>query len=182
MRLSLSVPDALWLRARETYPIFGDSRLVQAAIECMIADSRPNYLEGPPPEAADRIRRLQTRLTSEARSAFNAGYDSGLALAEVVDWSILEQLAAAHWRLDDLLNAPRPGGLADSMRALLVERNDQPTAQFIAELERCKSARKDADLRRVATFASGLLLALRQCFEAGDVAMVADDVEDVVSR
>src|SRR2546429_8655880 len=31
MRLSLSVPDALWLRARETCPATPPSRLVQAA-------------------------------------------------------------------------------------------------------------------------------------------------------
>src|SRR5436189_226365 len=54
MRLSLYVPDALWLRARETYRIAGNSRLVQAALECLVADGRPGYLEGPPPAAGPR--------------------------------------------------------------------------------------------------------------------------------
>jgi hypothetical protein len=181
MRLSFSVPDALWLRARETYPIFGDSRLVQVAMECLISDSRPNYLEGPPPQSADRLRGLQARLSSEARSAFEAGYDAGLDLAEVLDWWTLDQLAAAHWHLDELLSSPAAAGLADSMRALLVQRDDQASASFVAELDRGRKCWKDADLRRVATFASGLVLALRHCFEAGDVAVVATDVQDVAA-
>ena len=105
MRLSFSVPDALWLRARETYPIFGDSRLVQLAMECLVSDSRPNYLEGPPPESADRLRGIQARLSREARSAFEAGYDAGLDLADVLDWWALDQLAAVmrkHLGLDGL--------------------------------------------------------------------------------
>jgi len=181
MRLSFSVPDALWLRARETYPIFGDSRLVHVAMECLISDSRPNYLEGPPPESADRIRGLQARLSREARSVFEAGYDAGLDLADVLDWWTLDQLAAAHWHLDDLLSSPAAAGLADSMRALLVQRDDQASASFVAELERGRRRWKDADLGRVATFASGLVLALRNCFEAGDVAVVAADVQDVAA-
>ena len=181
MRLSFSVPDALWLRARETYPIFGDSRLVHVAMECLISDSRPNYLEGPPPESADRIRGLQARLSREARSVFEAGYDAGLDLADVLDWWTLDQLAAAHWHLDDLLSSPAAAGLADSMRALLVQRDDQASASFVAELERGRRRWKDADLGRVATFASGLVLALRHCFEAGDRAVVAADVQDVAA-
>jgi len=181
MRLSFSVPDALWLRARETYPIFGDSRLVHVAMECLISDSRPNYLEGPPPESADRIRGLQARLSREARSVFEAGYDAGLDLADVLDWWTLDQLAAAHWHLDDLLSSPAAAGLADSMRALLVQRDDQASASFVAELERGRRRWKDADLGRVATFASGLVLALRHCFEAGDAAAVAADVQDVAA-
>jgi hypothetical protein len=181
MRLSFSVPDALWLRARETYPMFGDSRLVQVAMECLISDSRPDYLEGPPPESADRLRGLQARLSREARSAFGAGYDAGLDLADVLDWWTLDQLAAARWHLDDLLSSPAAAGLADSMLALLVQRDDQASAGFVAELERGRRCWKDADLRRVATFASGLVLALRHCFEAGDVAVVATNVQDVAA-
>lgn len=181
MRLSFSVPDALWRRARETYPMFGDSRLVQVAMECLISDSRPNYLEGPPSESADRLRGLQARLSREARSAFEAGYDAGLDVAEVLDWWTLDQLAAAHWHPDDLLSSPATAGLADSMRALLVQRDDQASAGFVAELERGRRCWKDADLRRVATFASGLVLALRHRFEAGDVAAVATDVQDVAA-
>lgn len=177
MKLSFSVPDALWLRARETYPIFGDSRLVQAAMECLIADSRPNYLEGPPPESTDRLRRLRVRLSSEARAAFEAGYNAGLDLAEVLDWWVLDRLAAAHWHLDDLLSSQSACGLAESMRTQLVERSDQACAAFVDELERGKSSRQNADLRRVATFASGMALALRHCFEASVVAVMADDAQ-----
>lgn len=177
MKLSFSVPDALWLRARETYPIFGDSRLVQVAMEYLIADSRPNYLEGPPPESADRLRCLRARLSSEAQAAFESGYDAGLGLAEVLDWWILDRLATAHWRLDDLLSSRSAHGLAESMRGLLVEREDQACAGFVAELERDGASGRNGDLRRVATFASGLVLALRHSFEAGAAAVMADDAQ-----
>jgi len=182
MRLSFSVPDALWLRAREAYPIFGDSRLVQVAMECLIADSRPAYLEGPPPESADRLRGLQVRLSREARSAFEMGYDAGLELAEVLDWRTLDRLAAAHWRLDDVLSSPGSGSLADRLGALLAERTDEASACFVAELERGRRCWRDADLRRAATFAGGLVLALRQCFEAGDVVLTGDEAEGVAIR
>ena len=181
MKLSFSVPDALWLRARETYPICGDSRLVQAAMECLIADSRPNYLEGPPPEAADRLRCLRVRLSSQARAAFEAGYDAGLDLADVLDWWVLDRLAKAQWRPDDLLSSPSACGLAESMRALLDERSGPACAGFVAELERGKSSDQNPDLRRVATFASGLALGLRHSFEAGAVAVVPDDAREAAA-
>ena len=173
MRLSLYVPDALWLRARETYRIAGNSRLVQAALECLVADGRPGYLEGPPPASAAHLRRLQARFTDEARAAYQAGYDAGLDLAEVLDWWVLDQLASVQWRLDPLLSAHTAGGVADDLRRLLVERGDPAAATLVAELERGR----DGDVRRAATFGSGLVAALRDCFEAG-TAVVSETVDE----
>lgn len=181
MKLSFSVPDPLWLRARDAYPICSDSRLVQAAIECLIADSRSNYLEGPPPESAGRLGCLRVRLSSEARAAFEAGYDAGLDLADVLDSWVLDRLATAQWRLDDLMGSQSALGLAECMRARLVERGGSACASFVAELGRGNSAGQDADLRRVATFASGLVLGLRHSFEAGVTAMVAADAQDAAA-
>lgn len=168
MRLSLYVPDALWLRARETYPLSGNSRLVQAALECLVADSRPSFLEGPPPASAERLRRLQSRLTGEARVAYQAGYDAGLDLADVVDWWVIDQLASAHWRLDPVLSSLSAGGVLDDLRRLLAERGQPASRDFVAELERGPRV----DTRRVATFASGLVAALRDCFYAGTAVAV----------
>jgi hypothetical protein len=174
MRLSLYVPDALWLRARETHPVSGNSRLVQSALECLVADSRPSFLEGPPPAIAERLRRLQARLTGEARAAYQAGYDAGLDLAEVVDWWVLDQLAGAHWRLDPLLPSLSAGGVLDDLRRLLAERGQPASRDFVAELERGR----DGDVRRAATFASGLVAALRDCFEAGAAVTVVSERGD----
>ena len=171
MRLSLYVPDALWLRARETYRTSGNSRLVQTALEGLVADARPSYLEGPPPECAERLRRLQERLTVEARAAYQAGYDAGLDVAEVLDWWALDQLACADWRLDQLLGTWHASGLLDDLRGLLAERTQPATRSFVAELARGK----DGDLRRVATFTGGLVAALRDCFEGAAAVAVSDE-------
>ncbi len=174
MRLSLYVPDALWLRARETYRISGNSRLVQAALECLVADGRPSYLEGPPPGSRADLHRLQARLTEAARAVYEAGYEAGLDLAEVLDWWVLDQLAGAQWRLDPLLSAHIPGGVVDDLRRLLVERGQAASGDLVAELERGR----DGDVRRAATFASGLLGALRDCFEAGSAVAVVSEIRD----
>jgi hypothetical protein len=171
MRLSLYVPDALWLRARETYRTSGNSRLVQTALDGLVADARPNYLEGPPPECADRLHRLQERLTHEARAAYQAGYDAGLDAAEVLEWWALDQLACADWRLDQLLGSWRASGVLDDLRGLLADRPGAAACSFVAELERGKSG----DLRRVATFASGLVAALRDCFEGAAAVAVTEE-------
>ena len=61
MRLSLSVPDALWLRACRACPAAPPSRLVQAALENLLADAETGYLPGPPAGAAERLRRVARR-------------------------------------------------------------------------------------------------------------------------
>ncbi|HSR23423.1 MAG TPA: hypothetical protein VLW53_07720 [Candidatus Eisenbacteria bacterium] len=48
MRLSLSVPDTLWLRARQASPAAPPSRQVRAALEQLLADVEAGYLPGPP--------------------------------------------------------------------------------------------------------------------------------------
>jgi hypothetical protein len=174
MKLSIYIPDALWLRARETYRISGNSRLVQAALETLLADTRPSFLEGPPPASVERLRCLQSRLTEEARAAYEAGYDAGLELAEVLDWWVLDQLASAHWRLDSLLTSQSAGGVLDDLRRRLAERGQPASRDFVAELERGR----DGDVRRAATFASGLVAALRDCFEAGTVVAVVSENGD----
>src|SRR2546427_543672 len=70
MRLSLPARDALWLRACETCPATPPSRLVQAALEHLLADAETGYVPGPPAGAGERLRRLERRLRSEARSAY----------------------------------------------------------------------------------------------------------------
>ncbi|TMC12155.1 MAG: hypothetical protein E6J41_03720 [Chloroflexi bacterium] len=158
MRLSLSVPDALWLRVRESYPATPPSHLVQAALDWLVAEAETGYTSGPPAGACDRLRRLSLRLRDEARELYEAGYQTGLELADVLEWWALEPLAVADWRLDALVRSGRSGAVVDELRARLAA-SDRPAARDLAaELEPGRG-----DVRRAATFASGLVAALRDC-------------------
>jgi hypothetical protein len=165
MRLSLSVPDALWLRARETCPATPPSRMVQSALERLLADVDTGYVAGPPAGADGRIQELERRLRSEARQAFEEGYATGLELADVLEWWALERLAAADWRLEGLTRSgDASGAVLDELRGRLAE-SDRPAARRLAD----ELDPGGGDVRRAATFAGGLLAALRDC--AVDVPM-----------
>ncbi|HEY4025834.1 MAG TPA: hypothetical protein VGO86_05325 [Candidatus Dormibacteraeota bacterium] len=158
MRLSLSVPDALWLRARESYPATPPSRLVQGALERLLADAETGYVPGPPPGAGERMQQLERRLRGEARQSFEDGYATGLELADVLEWWALERLAAADWRLETLTRAGPFNAVLDELRGRLADSHRPAAQRLAAELEP-----GSGDVRRSATFASGLLAALRDC-------------------
>ena len=159
MRLSLSVPDELWLRACETCPATPPSRLVQAALENLVSGAEPGYAPGPPAGAEERIRRLEGRLREEARAAYQDGYETGLDLADVLEWWVLERLAGADWRLESLARSGDAGPVLDELRHRLAERGVPAASALAAELE----PGQPGDVRRAATFARGLLAALRDC-------------------
>jgi hypothetical protein len=159
MRLSLSVPDDLWLRACETCPATPPSRLVQAALEHLVAGAETGYSPGPPEGAEERIRSLEGRLREEARAAYEEGYETGLELADVLEWWVLERLAAADWRLESLARSGDAGPVLDELRYRLADRSQPAASALAAELQPGPAG----DVRRAATFASGLLAALRDC-------------------
>jgi hypothetical protein len=163
MRLSLSVPDALWLQACEAYRLSAPSRLVQAALESLVADARVDDLQGPPADSRDRLGRLQDRLRGEARAAYEEGYQAGLELAEVVEWWVVEQLADAGWSLDRLGTRGRAGPVHDELRRHLAGRTSPSAAALISDLERGEAS-------RVSAFATGLMTALRECLASGSAA------------
>ena len=158
MRLSLSVPDALWLRVCEAYPATPPSRLVQAALDWLVAEAETGYTAGPPAGAGEGLRRLTARLRDEARGLYEAGYQTGLELADVLEWWALEPLAAADWRLDALVRSDRAGAVVDELRGRLAASERAAARDLAAELEPGRG-----DVRRAATFASGLVAALRDC-------------------
>jgi hypothetical protein len=160
MRLSLSVPDALWLQACEAYRLSAPSRLVQAALESLVADARTDGLQGPPAATRDRLGRLQDRLRGEARAAYEEGYRSGLELAEVLEWWVVERLAEAGWSLDRLGQRGRPSPVHDVLRRHLLGRTSPAAVALVSELER-------GDVSPVSTFAGGLVTALRDCLTNG---------------
>lgn len=159
MRLSLSVPDELWLRACETWPATPPSRLVQAALEHLLADADTGYVPGPPASAGERLRRLEQRLRREARTVYLEGYETGLELADVLEWWALERLGAAGWRMESLVRNGVADPVLEELRGRLAEIG-RPSAQGLAdELE----PGRVGDVRRAATFVVGLLAALRDC-------------------
>jgi len=158
LRLSLSVPDALWLRVCEAYPATPPSRLVQAALDWLVAEAETRYSAGPPAGAGDQLRRLSLRLRDEARALYEEGYQTGLELADVLEWWALEPLAAVDWRLDALVRSGRASAVVDELRGRLAVSDRAAARDLAAELEPGRG-----DVRRVATFASGLVAALRDC-------------------
>ena len=133
--------------------------MVQSALERLLADAETGYVPGPPAGSDDRLRELERRLRSEARQSFEEGYVTGLELADVREWWALERLAAADWRLESLTRtAGASAAVLDELRGRLAE-SERPAARRLAE-ELDSAA---GDVRRVATFAGGLLAALRDC-------------------
>jgi hypothetical protein len=159
MRLSLSVPDALWLRVCEAYSATPPSRLVQAALDRLVAEAGSGYVAGPPAGSGDRLHELARRLRGEARATYGDGYQAGLELADVLDWWVLEPIAAADWRLETLARAGRATAALDELREHLGASERPAARDLAAELERSRAG----DVRRVATFVSGLAAALRDC-------------------
>ena len=158
LRLSLSVPDALWLRVCEAYPATPPSRLVQAALDWLVAEAETGYSAGPPAGAGEPLRQLSQRLRDEARELYEAGYRTGLQLADVLEWWALEPLAAADWRLDALVRSGRSGAAVDELRSRMSASDVAAARDLAAELEP-----GHGDVRRTATFARGLAAALRDC-------------------
>jgi hypothetical protein len=158
LRLSLSVPDALWLRVCEAYPATPPSRLIQAALDWLVAEAETGYTAGAPAGAAEQLRRHSLRLRDEARAAYEEGYQTGLELADVLEWWALEPLAAADWRLDALVRSGRASAVVDELRSRLAASDRAAARELAAELEPGQG-----DVRRAATFASGMVAALRDC-------------------
>ena len=157
MRLSLSVPDALWLRVCEAYPATAPSRLVQAALDRLVADAETGYVAGPPADAGELLQRLSLRLRDEARGAYEDGYQTGLELADELEWWALEPLAAAGWRLETVVRSGS-AAVVEELRSRLAASLRPAARELAAELDPGRG-----DIRRVATFVTGLVAALRDC-------------------
>ena len=155
MRLSISVPDALWLRVCEAYPATPPSRLVQAALDWLVTEAESGYAPGPPAGVADDLRRQAQLLREQARAAYEEGYQTGLELADVLEWWTLESMAAVDWRLEALL---RSEAVVQELRTHLAASERPAARELAAELEP-----GTGDVRRAATFAGGLMAALRDC-------------------
>jgi|GEM_PF-2279553 len=94
MKLSVSVPDALWETSRAQRPDLNPSRLVQEALEAWRQQrARPAFPLERPVEADSLFAKRRDQLAAKAREEFERGYRAALAVAEVFDWWDLESLA-----------------------------------------------------------------------------------------
>lgn len=92
MKLSVSVPEELWTRAREQGGGLNASRLVQAALETYAARALTAGYSLARPEAADELfAAAKQRLATEAQEEFDRGYVAGAATAGKLDWVDIER-------------------------------------------------------------------------------------------
>jgi hypothetical protein len=94
MKLSVSVPDELWERARGVRPDLKDSRLVQTALD---AFTRPaevaGYSTAMPEDAKAAFEAVRDKLAARARTEFEDGYRAAIELVPTLDWWDIQSLA-----------------------------------------------------------------------------------------
>ena len=75
VKLSVSVPDDLWDRARAVGGDQSPSHLVQSALRRLVADASkaPGYSTEPPADAAEALQAASAKYAAEARNAFEIG-------------------------------------------------------------------------------------------------------------
>jgi hypothetical protein len=111
-KATVYIPDDMWekVRIRASQEGTNVSQVIQSALKQALsmeapippfALSRPTI---PEPVAA----RLRERLEREARELYEAGFESGLRLADLLSWGQLDRLAAVEWEFrrwsgDDIL-------------------------------------------------------------------------------
>lgn len=89
-KFSVSVPDDLWNRARESTDVEGASHLIQLALSSFVA-SRPAPFQADD-DQVQALKRLADAKRIEAAALFQQGYAAGLELAagwpfELIDWA-----------------------------------------------------------------------------------------------
>lgn len=95
MKLSVSIPDDLWDRAREIRPDLNPSHLVQEALASWAEPRRtPGFSIEPPEGTETAFLQVRQRLASQAREEFVAGYRAALTAAQELPWWWLQSLAS----------------------------------------------------------------------------------------
>lgn len=94
MKLSVSIPDQLWERARSVRPDLNPSRLVQGALESWAEPRTSPGFSTERPEGADaEFDGARDHLAAQAREEFVKGYRAALALAQELPWWWIQGLA-----------------------------------------------------------------------------------------
>lgn len=94
-KLSVYVPDSLFEQARSLDTQANTSRLVQRALQRLVAEGeeRPLYAGARPARADKQLAHLREKLATEARADYERGYSDALTAAESLPWWALEGLA-----------------------------------------------------------------------------------------
>jgi hypothetical protein len=95
MKLSVSVPDDLWLEVSKVMSGLSPSHLIQEALRrWLAARSAPaGYSTEAPAEANEALAALRKRFVEKARQEFERGYRDALATADALEWQDIELLA-----------------------------------------------------------------------------------------
>jgi hypothetical protein len=97
MKLSVSVPDELWDRARTAVTEDSPSAVIQAALRRLVDEgpARPAYSQAPvlDSELAQQRAATSARLQAEVRELYQLGYRNGIELASKLNWSKLSWIA-----------------------------------------------------------------------------------------
>jgi hypothetical protein len=99
-KMSVSIPDDLWDKAKALSSTGGGSQLVQEALSEMVGRrGRRPYAELD--EELQRDRRLaQHEIDKQLRKAYGIGYSVGLRIARQMPWDALYLFAELGWDLD----------------------------------------------------------------------------------
>jgi hypothetical protein len=98
MKVSVSVPDGLWDRARSQRPDLNNSHLVQEALETFTkpADTA-GFSLAMPDDVAGAFQAARDQLASLARTQFEEGYRAAVELTPKLGWWYVQRLVEAHY-------------------------------------------------------------------------------------
>jgi post-segregation antitoxin (ccd killing protein) len=88
-KLSISVPDQLWERARAVDADKNPSQLVQDALARFVADRQTDFAAAPAAES-EGIAAIAQQKRAEAEELYLVGYRAGADLAKKWPWEVLD--------------------------------------------------------------------------------------------
>jgi hypothetical protein len=119
VKLSVSVPDELWDRARAGRPDLSTSHLVQQALERWTSpEGSAGYSLEAPEAAAELMERATARLSEDAREHYERGYLAGAKAGTELDWWSVQSLHDKHYDVRAWIDPIRNGQLAYDMGQL----------------------------------------------------------------
>ncbi len=95
MKMSISVPDTLWTRARAAGGDANPSHLVQDALRRYVKDggAKSAYSLTAPEDVAEALGAVREQFTGQARALFEEGYRAAVAAFHKLSWHDIEFLA-----------------------------------------------------------------------------------------
>jgi len=116
MKLSVSVPDELWMKACRRIDDDSPSAVVQSALSRLAAAAATDYQVRPmSDEISAALEAARAHVVADAREMFQAGYSQGLELAAQLSYQELEwivQTGGVKAAKDAASRGPAPGSYA----------------------------------------------------------------------